>query len=50
MVDYEETDLISKIQHEVGLKRQFEQIKQEQQKQLINSQKQKVLNFYDSFL
>jgi hypothetical protein len=29
MVDYEETDLISKIQHEVGLKRQIERIKEE---------------------
>jgi hypothetical protein len=50
MVDYDESDLIAKMQQEVDLKKQYEMIKIEEQKQIINSQKQKVLSFYNDYL
>jgi len=50
MVDYDESDLIAKMQQEVDLKKQYERIKIEEQRQINNSQKQKVLNFYNEYL
>ena len=34
MVDYDESDLIAKMQQEVDLKKQYERIKIEEQKQI----------------